>query len=311
MSRGDNTKNPKRKTSPQQQLEITMITDDYRPPTRPGQIDWHHVLAEAAKIADSYYPPPTLRQLFYRLVAAGLLPNTKARYNKLSTRSAEARRAGTFPTLTDGTRSVVEASTYDSPQDAVGSMVKGYRLDRMQGQEVQLWVIVEKATLENIAFNAAYAYGVPVCALRGYGSQTIIDVIGERILQDERPATLLYLGDHDPTGTDIDRDLLHRLRADVEFERLAVTPDQITTMNLVPMMGKRTDTRAAAFKKQYGQLIQVEVEAIMPDVLSRLIRDAIRSRIDLATLQEAKAQEEADIEVLQRFANSFDEQDGE
>jgi hypothetical protein len=48
----------------------------------------------------------TLRPLFYRLVAKQLIPNLRTFYRRLSARTAEARRDGTFPDLTDETSEI-------------------------------------------------------------------------------------------------------------------------------------------------------------------------------------------------------------
>ncbi|WP_346095700.1 hypothetical protein [Streptomyces olivaceiscleroticus] len=48
----------------------------------------------------------TLRQVMYRLVAAGLLPNTPPMYRRLSARTARARREDRFPDLIDTLRQV-------------------------------------------------------------------------------------------------------------------------------------------------------------------------------------------------------------
>jgi hypothetical protein len=62
------------------------------------RISWQrNVLPKAREISESYAAPPTLRQLFYRLVAAQLIPNTDQAYRGLSRTTAEARRAGEFP----------------------------------------------------------------------------------------------------------------------------------------------------------------------------------------------------------------------
>ncbi|HYO01932.1 MAG TPA: hypothetical protein VET27_08605 [Mycobacterium sp.] len=65
--------------------------------------DWNRVLDEARAIVESYDTRVTLRQLFYRLVAAQILPNTQAAYKSLSPRIAKARRKGGWPDLGDHT----------------------------------------------------------------------------------------------------------------------------------------------------------------------------------------------------------------
>jgi hypothetical protein len=58
--------------------------------------DWATVIPQAATIAASYNPPPTLRQVFCRLVAAGAIPNTISAYPTLSRKTAAGRRVGDF-----------------------------------------------------------------------------------------------------------------------------------------------------------------------------------------------------------------------
>ncbi len=70
------------------------------------RLDWPPILDRAKEIVASYDTGVTLRQLFYRLVAAGLIPNTPAAYKTLSTKTARARRQGAFPDLIDRTRRI-------------------------------------------------------------------------------------------------------------------------------------------------------------------------------------------------------------
>jgi hypothetical protein len=88
---------------------------------------WDTILVEAAAIVRSYDTGVTLRQLFYRLVSAGLLRNTRPEYNQLSTRTAEARRAGGFPDLVDRTRSIVVPTCWTSPAEARRDLRSWYR----------------------------------------------------------------------------------------------------------------------------------------------------------------------------------------
>lgn len=100
------------------------------------RIRWGQVLDEARAIVESYDTPVTLRQLYYRLVAAGLLPNVLPAYKRLSALTAEARRNGTFPELADRTRQVHEFQCWASPQDALADAATYYRRDRTEGQSV-------------------------------------------------------------------------------------------------------------------------------------------------------------------------------
>ena len=107
-----------------------------------ARLDWPGVVDRAREIVLSYDTSVTLRQLFYRLVSAQLIPNTQAAYKRLSELTAEARRDGTFPELIDRGRSI---HRYTARTRAPG--LPHYRLDRTNGQDVSLYLGVEKAGL--------------------------------------------------------------------------------------------------------------------------------------------------------------------
>ena len=260
------------------------------------RIKWESVLEHAAGIVESYDTGVTLRQLFYRLVADGTLVNTMSSYNRLARLTAEARRDGAFPALVDGTRSILRPFYFDDPQDfrdwargENGYSEPGYRLDRWDGQDHDVLLVVEKATLVN-QLNAWYGErGLRIAALRGYGSTPLFDEIVE-----ENPDVILYVGDFDPTGEDIERDLADRLGRHHDVERIALTPEQVASYQLPPMPGKVTDPRAAGFVERHGRLIQVEVEALDPNDLQALIDAALEPYWDRETFENVVAREDRD-----------------
>ncbi len=73
------------------------------------------------------------------------------------------------------------------------------------------------------------------------------------------------------------------------MRRLAVIYDQIDELGLVRAPGKATDTRAPKFIAKYGELIQVELEAIDPAYLEQLVRDAVNTFIDFEQLDRVRA----------------------
>jgi len=166
-----------------------------------------------------------------------------------------------------------------------------------KGSRSRPWVVVEKATLLGQVQEWLEPYGKPYVALRGYGSQTIVDAIyssaGRRCGVEE--IVMLYIGDHDPSGQDIQRDVIDRTRHMWnDVVRLAVNPEQVSELGLFPAPGKATDSRAGRFIAEHGELVQVEVEAIEPAVLKSLVVDAIEERTDMDLLADIKAAEEAE-----------------
>lgn len=128
---------------------------------------WAPILDHAADVVRSYDTGVTLRQLFYRLVAAGLLPKTSDAYKSLSSRTAVGRREGTFPDLFDRTHTIHRHRTFAGPAEAREWLAGVYRRDRTEGQAVSVYVGVAKATMVNQLTAWFGDYGIPVVALGG------------------------------------------------------------------------------------------------------------------------------------------------
>ena len=150
-----------------------------------------------------------------------------------------------------------------------------YRIDRTQGQSHRVLIAAEKSTLEAQLIAWYDERGISVAALRGYGSTPLLDQIDAEDFD-----VILYVGDFDPTGEDIERVLAERLNGGAEITRVAVTPDQVTTYNPPPMPGKATDPRAPGFTSRHGRLVQVEVEALDPNDLRALLDITLSSYWD-------------------------------
>jgi hypothetical protein len=265
--------------------------------------DWPRLLVQAAAIIASYDTGVTLRQLFYRLVAAALLENSVNAYKALSKTTAAARRKGRFPDLLDRTRVIHRYRTWDSPDAARAWLARIYRRDRTEGQAVALYLGVEKHGLVEQLQAWFGDLGVPILALGGYSSQTYVDDIVDDVSAQGRPAILIYAGDFDPSGEDIPRDLVARAGCFAEVRRVALSSDQVDAYRLPPQMGKATDSRAAEFVRRHGRLIQVELDALPPDVLQGLFGDAIADYWDEGAYEAALAREAAERAILERAAS--------
>ena len=114
---------------------------------RAERIDWPAVLKQGAAIVESYDTAVTLRQLFYRLVAAGFIRNTEQGYKGLSRVTAVARRVGGFPQLADAGRTIHRYTSWANPQELLKAAAEQYRRDRTEGQAALIYLIVEKNTL--------------------------------------------------------------------------------------------------------------------------------------------------------------------
>jgi hypothetical protein len=268
------------------------------------RIRWAAIVPEASRIVRSYDTGVTLRQLFYRLVAAELLPNTQGAYSRLSSVTAEARRDGTFPDLIDLGRKIHRPTGFDGVRSALDLIAAAYRRDRTEGQPVSVYLGVEKRGL--VAQLEAWFddRGLPILALGGYTSESYCRDVRLDAAQHERPTVLLYGGDFDPSGEDILRDFLERSQAFDEVRRVALTAEQVDEYRLPPQLGKATDSRAAAFVARHGRLVQVELDALPPDVLRALFEQNVAEFWDASTFERVQVLERAEREHLEQLCET-------
>lgn len=249
----------------------------------------------------------TLRQLFYQFVSRDLLPNNDREYSKLGDVIANARMAGLidWEAIVDRTRFIRENSHWFGPDAIVRTCSRQFQVDKWADQPTYIEVFVEKDALIGVLERVCKENDVPYLACRGYASASEIWRAGhERLLpkmQADKQVTILYLGDHDPSGIDMTRDIRERLNVftarsnsplQVEVERLALNMDQVELYNPPPNPTKLTDSRAEWYIDQYGESCW-ELDALDPVVISDLIRNAIESRRDDAVWNASIARETA------------------
>ena len=268
------------------------------------RLNWHLILGDAAAIVESYDTPVTLRQLFYRLVAKGVIQNTSTAYKTLSSRTAAARREGDFPALADNTRAISRYRSFDGPDDAREWLVEIYQRDHTEGQQYNVYLGVEKRTM--LAQLQAWFgdHGLPMLALGGYSSQSFEAEVIADAEGDGRPAVLLYAGDFDPSGEDIDRNFVKQVACFDSVVRVALTPEQVEEYKLPPQPGKSSDSRSAAFIQRHGALVQVELEALDPETLRELYADALKDFWDTSAFRSSLAAEKVDMLDLNPSASA-------
>jgi hypothetical protein len=269
------------------------------------RVSWPAVLAHARAIVESYDTGVTLRQLFYRLVADGTLPNTQHKYRYHSEVTAKARRTASFPELLDRTSRIERGLRFSGAGAALDWLLDMYRRDRTEGQPWTIYLGVEKAGL-SAQLRACFGddLGVPIVALGGYASQTLADAVRRDIVEAGRPAVLVYAGDLDPTGEDIDRDFERRVGVFDKVVRVALTAEQVQSYALpfnpdeAVVRKLEGDSRAKAFVQRHGSLVQYEVDALPPETLRDLYGSAIESFWDDAAHRSVLAREQADLAEL-------------
>lgn len=244
----------------------------------------------------------TLRQLYYRLVAADIIPNSQKEYKKLGETLNNARLAGLidWDAIEDRTRRLRALPHWLSPKDIVAQAAEQYAVDKWSDQDHRVEVWVEKDALVGVLEKACNELDVPFFSCRGYGSQTALYDAGKRILRhirDEKEPIIVHLGDHDPSGCDMTRDITDRLELfvgrRVHVERIALNMDQVEEHHLPPNPAKSTDSRFGRYSDEHGHE-SWELDALEPQLLHSLITETVLKYRDesrwSARLEEESAQ---------------------
>lgn len=256
----------------------------------------------------------TLRQLYYQLVARDVIPNTEASYKRLGDTIADARLAGLveWEAIEDRTRNLRDLTHWRDPRAIINAAVRSYRIDKWAGQPYRPEVWVEKDAVLNIVAQVCESLDVPYFSCRGYTSLSEKWRAGQRMqawCADGQIPVVIHLGDHDPSGLDMTRDIRERLELfaghPVDIRRIALNRDQIARYNPPPNPAKVTDSRAKGYIAQHGR-VSWELDALTPTVLAGLIRDAIADLLDADAWRAWQAQEDAQREQLRRAAARID-----
>lgn len=272
------------------------------------------IIAQAAQIIDAYQRQGyklSLRQLYYQFVSRNWLVNSEKSYKNLGAVVADARLAGLldWEAIEDRGREVVWPAHWDNPAQIVEACANQFRIDKWASQEVFPFVMVEKQALEGVLVPVCRELDVRFAANKGYGSASFFYDIGKTIAWQadcagQRPV-VFYLGDHDPSGLDMSRDVQERLtmfaRCEVEVRRLALNIDQVERLGLPENPAKMSDSRAEEYVARFGYS-SWELDALEPRYLADLVRSAVEEVRDDEAWAEACEREEEMKTTLQGFA---------
>lgn len=275
-----------------------------------GLPSYEEVVKASLEVFEQYDTALTLRQLYYRLVSIHLFPNTINSYKRLSRLMVKARETRDVPVncLEDRSRRILGrgdagvTSAEEFLKKRIASLRESYkefRLPMWVDQPNYILVSLEKDALSRLVSDIANQYSVRTFPTRGYPSFTYVQRMASYIRNrlKGKPTVVLYFGDFDPSGVDIERDLSERLgkynAGDFTVVRVALTDEQITKYDLPPMPVKISDARAEAFLETYGNK-SVELDALDPNILKLMVAQSISSHINL----DAWKKKEAEIEKL-------------
>jgi hypothetical protein len=261
------------------------------------------LIDEALAILEDEYPM-TIRQLFYRLVsAAGDHNNNRSFYCMVSRVMTKARidRRCPWEWIVDRSRPEYAPNVFTDRHRYAQVVKKAYRKDywAMQSNYVEIWT--EKDAIIGSIEALADELGITVRVTRGFSSATKRHEIEAQVRKIGRTKKIfvLYLGDHDPSGIAIEKNLRETIHADFTIERIAIHAVDIAKFNLPPLRVKEDDRRSKGFVRDHGSDC-VELDALPPNELRRRIEVGVRGLMDHAKWERAIKVERAEIESITR-----------
>jgi hypothetical protein len=261
----------------------------------------------------------TVRQLYYQMVARDYIPNNMRSYKRLVGHCANARKAGllNWAYLEDTARRKFYPASWKDPADIIEAAAQGFRVDRWQGQPERVLVMIEKEALSGVFSGPCDEHHVRLYPNKGYTSLSYIYTVGKMIRRmvnfQHLDVHVIYFGDHDPSGMDMDRDIQERLGlfsswTPFGFTRIALTMDQVEEYDPPPDPAKLSDSRAGAYVAKYGY-DSWELDALTPQVLTKLLEEEIALHVDQDIWDATMAKEKEMREELQTFADEYNKEE--
>ena len=258
--------------------------------------------------------PLTVRHIFYLAIAAYLIEKTEAAYKgtivKLIGEMREDWLKGvgwlkTKPVIPFGSDYIVDAGrwirkpeSHESVEDCLRDTAEYYRRALWSSLPVQVHVFCEKDAIADLVYRETADYDVPLAVMRGDSSKTFLYECAQAIEAADKPAFLYGLVDADDKGRQIIKSAIERIcryatGADISWEILAITEEQIERYNLPTRPEKKDHSRHA-----------VEIDALPPEVLRRLIRAAIEQHLPQRELDVLRAAEKSERDLMLRIAGN-------
>lgn len=259
----------------------------------------------------------TTRQMFYQFVIRLLIANTERQYKRIGNILSDARRAGLIDwnAIEDRTRYLRRLSFWDSPLSMMHTARDSYHRDLWEGQCKRVEVWIEKDALVGVIQKVCEDMDVPYFSCRGYVSDSEMWRGARRLLTNQdngQETVVLHLGDHDPSGIDMTRDIEERLRlftrggTYVSVKRIALTMDQIIEIEPPPNPAKVTDSRYEGYVAEYGEE-SWELDALEPQYMLKLVEKAILAECEIDLWRERRSQQEEERKQLEDVISRWGE----
>jgi hypothetical protein len=287
------------------------------------KLDWKHILERSIPIFNDFSGrgiTPTVRTIYYALVSKELIPNTRSAYQGLVKMLVKARKNEVvdWAWIADETRATrgTDYPAWEPEEYAkayieyVFEKLQDYKLPKWLNQEQYVECWIEKFALAATFHNWLGDMNVVLVPSRGYSSWTFLKEATDRIETNAegRETIILYFGDFDPSGRDIERFIAESLEwfgVDAIIHNIAVTQDQIDRYKL-PHSPEDSEEiakmmRDPRFKQWEHGLFRVELDALMafvPDEFERIIKESVETYFNEDIYAETLKQQEDEQKIV-------------
>lgn len=250
--------------------------------------------------------PVTVRQLFYAATVTGLIEKSESGYNKVQAQVLALRRENRLPYhhIADATRYMRKPRTFDGWENALRDTAQLYRKALWADTDLEVQIWVEKSALAGVIYPVTAEYDVPLMPTGGYTSETFAYGAVADLSGTGRKLVVHSLYDFDRSGRDATASLREKverfgreLRVRVEFNVLGLSEAQVIALGLPT----RPPKRKTAADQTWPYSFAAELDAIPPDTLRSMVRDAIEGHLPAGQLEHLKLVEEAERDLLFRF----------
>ena len=268
----------------------------------------------------------TLRQLYYQMIARDLFPeawtdpqsktkNNIRNYKKFGDLVNNGRLSGflDWDYIEDRARETVFPTYWDSPKEMLQYYAERFRFDKWENQPVHFEVMAEKDAVAGILIPECRELQVRFTANRGYASSSLFYEISQRlnrVMREGKRVIILYLGDHDPSGIDMTRDIIDRMNlftfdSEIEVRRIALNMEQVEQWKPPENPAKDSDSRFENYRKEFGNK-SWELDAIEPHTLADLVSQEVFYERDDDLWEEALERENEVKEKLAKISENLE-----
>ncbi len=213
----------------------------------------------------------TVRQFYYIMISRFGYPPGRCFYKRFNYHLSKLRQNDAR----------LHSKIIDNTREFIPALPVGFH-------KVELWV--EKDAIRMVSEDLAAKYRISIQVLRGFPS---ISMLRKAILRARKRGIkkILYIGDWDPSGVLIQQ-FAEREMAGIEFQRIAITPEQARQHRLPSIGVNNRDSRAQEYIKKNGYKAW-ELEALRPKTYRKILEEWLRTHVPAAFLRKARQQEKA------------------